>query len=330
MIYVGVDHGTTAMRFAALFEGTNEPAKLEILRTDAAAMSGEQIIIALENELGVSRKDIGLIAVTYSMGDGITAIEDIRTVKHRGVQSIEGAGQKTGGGSKVFDAIQNSGISAVVIPGIHEESATDSRMNIFSHSTSPEKIGIAYHAFCKGFQDFVLSDISSNTVTLGVARGRIIGAIDACIFAPGLRHGPLDVRAIRDVDQGKRSANDAFTNTGVLKRAGYADRYELIEAAERKEPQALLALDTLALFAAMEIASIQVLLKDYNVHGDVFIEGSVAEIPYVVEKIEHHLGVKSHVLDRWSAAIGCAEMARDISKGAKEILGLEVKFRKTT
>lgn len=327
MIYVGVDHGTTAMRFAALFEGTHEPVKLEILRTDAAAMSGEQIITALEKNFGVLKEEIGLIAVTYSMGDGITVIEDIRTVKNRGVQSIEGAGQKTGGGSKVFDAIQSSGIPAVVIPGIHENSNTDPRMNIFSHSTSPEKIGIAYHAYCKGSQDFVLSDISSNTVTLGVAQGRIIGAIDACIFAPGLRHGPLDVKAIREVDEGKRSANEAFTNTGVLKRAGYADRYELLDAADRKEPRALLALDTLALFAAMEIASLQILMKDHGAQGDVFIEGSVAEIPYVVEKIEDHLGVKSHVLDRWSAAIGCAEMARDIAKGAREILGLEVKYR---
>ena len=326
MIYVGVDHGTTAMRFTALFEGTHEPVNLEILRTDAAAMSGEQIISALEKSFGIGREDIGLIAVTYSMGDGITAIEDIHTVQHRGVQSIEGAGQKTGGGSKVFDAILNSGIPAVVIPGIHEGSNTDPRMNIFSHSTSPEKIGIAYHAFCQGSQNFVLSDISSNTVTLGVAQGRIIGAIDACIFAPGLRHGPLDVRAIREVDKGQKSANEAFTNTGVLKRAGYSDRHELIDAADRKEPRALLALDTLALFAAMEITSIQVLLKDYGVHGIVFIEGSVAEIPYVVEKIEQHLGVQSHVLDRWSAAIGCAEIARDIAMGAREILGLEVKY----
>lgn len=326
MIYVGVDHGTTAMRFAALFEGTHETAKLEMPRTDAAAMSGEQIIAALEENFGVGKGEIGLMAVTYSMGDGITAIEDIKTVKNRGVQSIEGAGQKTGGGSKVFDAIQKSGIPAVVIPGIHEDSSTDARMNIFSHSTSPEKIGIAYHAYCKGFQNFVLSDISSNTVTLGVAQGRIIGAIDACIFAPGLRHGPLDVKAIREVDEGKKSANEAFTNTGVLKRAGYADRHELLDAAGRKEPRALLALDTLALFAAMEIASLQILMKDYGVQGEIFIEGSVAEIPYIVEKIEHHLGVEGHVLDRWSAAIGCAEMARDIAKGAREILGLEVKY----
>jgi putative methanogenesis marker protein 12 len=326
MIYVGVDHGTTAMRFTALSEGKKEYINLEIPRTNAAAMSGEQIIAALEKKFRVSREDIGLIALTYSMGDGITAIEDIHTVQHRGVQSIEGAGQKTGGGSKVFDAILNSGIPAVVIPGIHEDSNTDPRMNIFSHSTSPEKIGIAYHALCKGYQDFVLSDISSNTVTLGVAKGKIIGAIDACIFAPGLRHGPLDVRAIREVDRGQMSANEAFTNTGVLKRAGYSNRKELIDAASGKEPQALLALDTLALFAAMEIASIQVLLKDYGVQGEIFIEGSVAEIPYVVERIEHHLGVQGHVLDRWSAAIGCAEMARDIAKGSREILGLQVKF----
>ncbi|TQD26243.1 methanogenesis marker 12 protein [Methanolobus vulcani] len=326
-MFIGIDHGTTAMRFAALFPDGNV-LKLEIPRIEAAVMTQSHLLSSIEAAFGISSSDIHLMAVTYSMGDGIKDIEDIRAVENRGVKSIEGAGKKTGGGGLVFDSIRLSGIPAVVIPGIHEGSDTDPRLNIFSHSTSPEKIGIAYHAFALGFTDFVLSDISSNTVTVAVANGKLIGAIDACIFAPGLQHGPLDVQALRDVDAGKMSANEAFVNSGVLKRTSFSDRHELIKAAEGGDSQALLALDSVALFAAMEIAGMQLLMKDYGSAGEVIIEGSVGEVPEVVKKIEAHLGIRAHVLDRWSAAIGCAEIARDIHSGSGEILGLKVNFKK--
>jgi putative methanogenesis marker protein 12 len=326
-MFIGIDHGTTAMRFAALFPD-GEVLKLEIPRTEAAEMSKSQLISSIEEAFGISSPDILLMAVTYSMGDGIKDIEDIATVENRGVKSIEGAGKKTGGGGLVFDSIRSSGIPAVVIPGIHEGSDTDPRLNIFSHSTSPEKIGIAYHAFALGFNDFVLSDISSNTVTVAVADGKLIGAIDACIFAPGLQHGPLDVQALRDVDAGKMSANEAFVNSGVLKHTSFSDRHDLIKAAKDGDSHALLAMDSIALFAAMEIAGMQLLMKEYGSTGQVIIEGSVGEVPEVVKKIESHLGVNVHVLDRWSAAIGCAEIARDIHSGSDEILGLNVNFKK--
>ena len=325
-MFIGIDHGTTAIRFAALFPESGKVLKLEIPRTEAADMTESQLVSSIEDTFGVRRVDISLMAVTYSMGDGITDIENIRSVNNRGVKSIEGAGKKTGGGSRVFDSIMSSGIPAVVIPGIHDGSNTDPRLNIFSHSTSPEKVGIAYHAFSLGFTDFVLSDISSNTVTVGVAGGKLVGAIDACIFAPGLQHGPLDVKALRDVDAGKMSANEAFVHSGVLKNTPFSDRHDLIEAANNKDSQALLALDSIALFAAMEIAGMQLLLKDYGSTGGIIIEGSVGEIPYVVDKIERHLGVKVHVLDRWSAAIGCAEIAKAIHSGSQDILGLNVNF----
>ncbi|MDW7732023.1 MAG: methanogenesis marker 12 protein [Methanolobus sp.] len=323
-MFIGIDHGTTAMRFASVDMEKSAVSKLEVSRHDAASMSEAQVISLVEEKFGVSRNDIEMIAVTYSMGDSIISIESINAVENRGVRSIEGAGKKTGGGSRVFDAIRNSGIPAVVIPGIHDRSQTDPRLNVFSHSTSPEKIGIAYHAFCIGFKDFVLSDISSNTVTLGVAGGKVIGAIDACIFAPGLSHGPLDVQALRDVDAGKLSANEAFTNAGVLKHTPFSDRQELLKAAREQDPDAIFALDTIALFAAMEISCMQILLKDYGSVGEVILEGSVVEMPRVAEKINKHLGMDCHVLDRWSAATGCAEIARDIAGGSREILGIPV------
>ncbi|MDI9394006.1 MAG: methanogenesis marker 12 protein [Euryarchaeota archaeon] len=324
MAFIGIDHGTTAMRFA-LIEG-EKVQTFELDRAEAAAMSEKEILESIEKEFGIKVEDIDLIALTYSMGDGFSEIKDIRKLEGRGLQSTEGAGKKTGGGTRVFDAIRNSGIPAVAIPGLHARSKVDPRMKVFSHITSPEKLGIAYHIRCLGYEDFVVSDISSNTVTLAVALGKVVGAIDACIFAPGVHHGPLDLQAIRNVDDGLQTANQAFMEAGVLKTSLYKDRKELLNAAENGEEAALLALDTIALFAAMEIVSMQLLLKEYGVIGAVFLAGSVGEVEYIQKKIRRHLSQDCPSLGKWHAAIGCAEIARDVSAGKKSILGVDVDY----
>lgn len=325
MAFIGIDHGTTAMRFA-LLEG-EEVRTFELARVEAAAMSEEDVLASIEKNFGIRRGDIDLIAATYSMGDGFSTIKDVRALEGRGLRSLEGAGKKTGGGTRVFDAVRNSGIPAVAIPGIHTESRVDPRMKVFSHLTSPEKLGIAYHIICLDCEDFVVSDISSNTVTLAVTGGKLLGAIDACIFAPGVQHGPLDLQAIRDVDAGIISANQAFIEAGTLKMTPYKDREEMLAAAEKGESPALLALDTIALFAAMEIASMQLLLRDYGVSGEaVFLAGSVGEVEYVQKKISRHLGQECRCLGKWHAAIGCAEIARDVAGGAEQILGVDVEY----
>ncbi len=324
MAFIGIDHGTTAMRFALIED--DRVLTFELERTEAAAMSENEIMASIEDRFGIRRETIDMIALTYSMGDGFSSIKDVRKLEGRGLKSIEGAGKKTGGGTRVFDAVRNSGIPAIAIPGLHVGSKVDPRMKVFSHLTSPEKLGIAYHIQCLGYTDFVVSDISSNTVTLAVAEGKIIGAIDACIFAPGIHHGPLDLQAIRDVDSGLETANQAFIEAGVLKMTPYKDREELLDAAKNGENSALLALDTIALFAAMEIVSMQLLMKDYGTIGEIFLAGSVAEVDYVQKKINAHLGQECLCFGKWHAAIGCAEIARDVFAGKKEILGVDVDY----
>lgn len=323
-MFLGIDHGTNAIRFASI-KGDSENY-FEVPRHEIGDLGEAEIIPLLLEKFETSKEDIELAAVTYSMGDGISCIEDIRNVRNRGVRSIEGAGKKTGAGTLVFDAVLHSGMPAVVIPGIHADSDTDARMNVFSHSTSPEKLGIAYNARCTGAEDFIVSDIGSNTVTVGIAGGEVIGAIDACIFAPGANHGPLDLQAIRDVDAGKYTANEAFMNSGVLKRTSYETSSQLIEAFENGEKDAVFPMDCLSLFASMEIAAMQVLLHDYRAHGSLFLAGSIGEVGYVQELIEHHTDIHPEVLGKWSAAIGCAMIARDISAGNDEILGIPVNY----
>lgn len=324
-MFLGIDHGTNAMRFAVI--GNSYKKHFEVPRHELSNMKEEEIIPLLLDNFAIQEDEIELIGVTYSMGDGISCIENIKNVNNRGVQSIEGAGKKTGAGTLVFDAVLHSGIPAVLIPGIHKGSNTDPRMNVFSHSTSPEKLGIAYNAVCTGVRDFIVSDMGSNTVTVGVADGKVVGAIDACIFAPGTNHGPLDLQAIRDVDAGKCTANEAFMNSGVLKHTAYETSSGLIEAFAEGKKDAVFSMDCLALFSAMEVSAMQVLLKDYGVNeSTLFLAGSIGEVKYVQELVGKHSGCKPKILGKWSAALGCAMIARDIASGKDGILGIPVKY----
>lgn len=288
-MFIGIDHGTTAMRFS------NGEAEFKISREEARHfVAGDLARLSPLDE-------IEGIAVCYSMGDGIPAITDIRKVADRGVVSREGAGKHIGGGTRVYDAIKESGLPAVVIPGLHRGSPTDPRFKAYSHQASPEKIGILYEVSHDLGGDIVVCDASSNTVTLLVTGGRITGAFDACIFAPGTRHGALDVDAIRRIDMGESTANDAFLRAGVN---------------HTMPPE--LRTETMAMFAAMECASMLLI----NPGAKVALAGSMA--PAIAPGVEALLNRKVAVYDEWCAARGLARIARDVFSGAAWILGLAV------
>lgn len=318
-MFIGMDHGTTAIRFA-----TDTGSTFELSRNVAKVMSSSEILESIEVGLGISFDDLKLIALTYSMGDNFSSIESVKSIKNRGVESSK-AGTHIGGGTKVFDTLKESGLPAIMIPGLHDATSTiDPRLKIFSHGASPEKVGIAYHAFLKYRSDLIVSDMGSNTVTVGLSQGKIVGAFDACIFAPGIHHGPLDMRAIQKIDEGVTAADEAFSNSGVLKRTSIKGLEELLKGSEEDKDHAF---KTLALFSAMEISAMKVLLKDYGAEDEkVVLAGSLSEIPLVKSEIERLLSVRTFSVRKWSAAQGCAEIARDVYQGEKEILGIKVNY----
>ncbi len=317
-MFVGMDHGTTAIRF-----GTDDRCVFELSREDAKTMPDSILLESILSGLGTKAKDIELFAISYSMGDGISEITDMERVANRGVVKISGAGIHIGGGTHVFDVIKRSGIPAIVIPGIHSKSDIDRRMMLFSHGASPEKVGITYHAYLQGYDTFIVSDISSNTVTVGVVNGKIVGALDACLFAPGMLHGPLDLEAIRDVDAGKMSANRAFSHGGILKHTNFRFMDDLLSADDENSK---LAIDRISLFAAMEIAGMLVLVNENASCEAIFLSGEMENVKKIVERL---LDTKTIYLNKWSAAIGCAEIARDVYRGKKNILGIKVYERST-
>ncbi|MGZ4931254.1 MAG: methanogenesis marker 12 protein [Halobacteriota archaeon] len=298
-MFIGVDHGTQAIRFATL-----DNRKLELPREN---ITTESVIRDIEDGLNLNFDFVKLIGLTYSMGDGITEITNVKKVKNRGLKASGGAGRYVGGGTAVYDAIVNSHTPAVVLPGIHDESNIDFRMKFFSHGASAEKVGLAYYIITRyGDRDCIVCDVSSNTVSVALVDSRIIGAIDAAIFAPGILQGPLDLQAIRDVDMGLLTANEAFSRGGVQK----------CNVSEREKNA------TLALYVAMEINALQTLLRDYSTQGAVFLAGSAA--PMVKELVDELLSTSSILLDPWCAATGCAAVAREAWEGAAEIMGIGV------
>ena len=288
-MYIGIDHGTTAIRFAC---ATGE---FRISREDARNF----VIRDLERLCPL--EDIRGIAVCYSMGDGIAAITDIRKVRNRGVISQEGAGKHIGGGTKVYDEVAASGIPAVVIPGLHRGSPTDVRFKAYSHQTSPEKLGIAYEVMKDLGPDFIVADTSSNTVTLLVCGGVVQGAFDACIFAPGTTHGALDVDAIRKIDAGECTANEAFLHAGVG---------QTLPPEEQDR--------TIAMFAAMECASMALLCPD----AGIALAGSKG--PVIASEVERLLGKSVAIYDEWCASRGLSKIAEEVFTQRTGLLGLDL------
>lgn len=312
-MFLGVDHGTTAIRFA-----TPEGRCWELPRKEASDLSPEEILRRIKDNLGSSRAD--LVALTYSMGDGLNRIVRLEDAPNRGLLQQDGAGLHVGGGTRVFEALKGSGWPCVLMPGIHRNSDVDPRLKVFSHGMSPEKVGLAYGVFRSGVESFIISDASSNTVTFAVLRGKIVGAIDAPIFAPGLTQGPLDVEAIRNVDAGKMTANQAFTQGGILRRLC---RSSLDECSPEERGYAL---ETLALFAAMEISALDILLRDLGeMAPKLYLAGSPA--PLIEDRVSRLLGRTVGSLGRCASAEGCALVAQDVFSGAEQILGIAVDER---
>ena len=305
MKFLGVEHGTREIRFCLL----PDMRYFSIPRREASFLSEGGILRRIEKEFDISLEDIDMCALTYSMGDALNKITPISRVRNRGVLSEDGAGIRTGGGAKVFDAIKSSPLKTYVICGLHRGNLPDKRLHIFSHGASPEKLGVAYHVHTLGFDSFVLSDLSSSAVTVGVADGKVVGAIDACIFAPGLMYGPLDLEAIRKVDEGIMGANEAFSHGGILNKVNDDDKIKNIAS----------------LLISMEMRAMEVLVRDWTSHKiKMVISGSYGATEDVHREVERLLGIEVKKINGRGAVIGCAKIARAIYEGVSDIMGIKV------
>ena len=332
MVFIGMDHGTTGISFCLMDDDENI---LDIFKIGREDSKSGKVSAVEELSKRCDLDSVKLMAITYSMGDGINKILPADKVKDRGILSINGAGKVTGGGTSVFSELENSNIPSIMIPGLHRHSTSlnDLFNAAYSHQASPEKVSISYNAIKEtNWKNFIVADISSNSVNILIEDSKIKGAMDACIGAMGIVHGPLDLEMIRDIDEGKRTANECFSHAGAIKIAGIDGKVanmkdQLLENYENGDEKAKLAIDTLIMTVAMEIAGLDVVCE--NEIDGIILTGSVgsATEPFnFQDEINKYFKNKYElkIISKESGAIGATQIARDVYNGKKDILGIEV------
>lgn len=333
-MFIGMDHGTTGISFCIM---SNDGEVLDVFKIGREESKQEKVSAVEELSKRVDLNDVDLMAITYAMGDGINKILPIDKVEDRGILSINGAGKVTGGGTSVFSEIEATDMPIIMIPGLHKNSDSLDEMfrAAYSHQASPEKVSICYNAYMTtGWKNMIVADLSSNSVDILLEDGKIRGAMDACVGAMGIVHGPLDLEMIRDVDENKRSANDCFSHAGAVKIAGITGkvanmREELYKRYENGDEKAILAINTLIMTVAMEIAGLIAISKN-DIDG-IVLTGSLGSTkePFNFEKeldsyLKNRYPIK--IISKESGAIGAAQIALDVYNGKKSILGIPVEF----
>ena len=278
MVFIGMDHGTTGISFCLM---SDDGQIIDIFKIDREDSKSGKVSAIEELSKRVDLSSVKLMAITYAMGDGFNKILPIEKVQNRGILSIDGAGKVTGGGTSVFSELENSNIPTVMIPGLHKDSTSLTELfnAAYSHQASPEKVSISYNAYNEtGWQNYIVADISSNSVDILIEDSKIKGAIDACVGAMGIIHGPIDLEMIRDIDEGRKTANEAFSHAGAIKIAGIDGKVanmknQLLENYENGDKKAKLAIDTLIMTVAMEIAGLVVVCEN-DIDG-IVLTGSI-------------------------------------------------------
>ena len=332
MVFIGMDHGTTGISFCLM---SDEGKVIDVFKIGREESKKGLVSATEELAKRVDFEDVKLMAITYAMGDGINKILPTDKVEDRGILSINGAGKVTGGGTSVFSELEQLDIDSIMIPGLHKDSTSLNELfrAAYSHQASPEKVSISYNAVKEtGWSNFIVADISSNSVDILIEDGKIKGAMDACVGAMGIVHGPIDLEMIRNIDEKGASANDCFSHAGAIKIAGIDGKVanmkdQLLENYRKGDEKAKLAIDTLIMTVAMEIAGLDVVCEN-EIEG-IVLTGSIgsATEPFNFEdEINRYFKNKYElkVISKESGAIGAAQIAMDVYNGKKEILGIEV------
>ncbi len=328
-MFVGIDHGTSGYR-VALLEGDEPEVVAEVGRRRVAR---EGFLNSLPDDVENALRDAECVCCNYGMGDALRAFTPVQDAEDVGVgyglAATGGAGVELGSGKVYVRDLHSLAteheVPVYLAPGIHRDTpGLDPCFRVFSHVGSGEKFGTVRTALeVTGVEDLVVCDASSNVVSLVVKDGEILGGIDACLGAPGVLHGPLDLEAIRAVDSGEKTANEAFSTGGLVKVAECVDPdpekavSSFLERCGREEREILAKLVAWEVCGLADVFDVDVLA----------VGGSLARDEAFLEELSGVLGNRFNVVEvlpHEPAAKGLALIARDIAEGARSVLGVPV------
>ncbi|WP_088335096.1 methanogenesis marker 12 protein [Methanopyrus sp. KOL6] len=329
MMYVGIDHGTSGIKVAAC-DGERDPEFLGKAPRRKVAEHG--LLRSLPDEARRAVEEAECICLNYGMGDALTEFTPLEEAEDLGLgyglRDTGGSGQEFGAGRRMVEELSELGVEAYLAPGIHRDlPRLDGAFRIFSHVASGEKLGTARLALeLSSSDDLVVCDTSSNTVSVVVKDGEVIGGIDACLGAPGILQGPLDLEAIRRIDAGELSANEAFSTGGIVKVVNCAGKdpesavEEFIQRCGKEEKE------WLARLVAWEVVGLGIV---YDC-DEAWIGGTLSgddEFMGALERVLSKAFNRVAGLPPESASMGLALIAADIASGARSVLGVRISRR---
>ncbi|WP_457615163.1 methanogenesis marker 12 protein [Methanopyrus sp.] len=329
-MYVGIDHGTSGIKVAVYDGGEGNPEFLGKAPRHKVAKHG--LLRSLPDEARRAVEEAECICLNYGMGDALVELTPLEEAEDLGVgyglRGTGGAGPEFGAGRRMIEELSELDVKAYLVPGIHRDlPRLDEAFRVFSHVASGEKLGTARLALeLSSSNDLVVCDTSSNTVSVVLKDGEVIGGIDACLGAPGVLQGPLDLEAIRKVDTGELSANEAFSTGGIVKIIDCAGKDPDSAVDEFIRRCGVGEKELLARLVAWEVAGLGVV---YDC-DEVWIGGALSGDGEFIGALE---GILSKAFNRVaelppeSASMGLALIAADIASGARSVLGVRISRR---
>lgn len=325
-MYAGIDHSTTAVKTAILYEdGSHDVFSIERTADRDFDWSYRDRL-----EEHVALDELDMIAYGYSYGDAIDAIVDITDVDNRGVVDTFGLGHEIGTGTLIFDELQESDIPCVIFPGIHN--GIDSLHPYFKHYrviTGADKFAMARYA-----QELVSSDdlgpavegssiVTANSSSSSMAVYLNEATIRGAFFWLGLIHGWGDAETFRQVRDENESLRNAYINSGVLKREGRT--FEDVKGVPDEE-----LLEKVYWACVQNVYSLLPFAE--NLGSGIDLIALSGRLIHVMEPFDFQARIESaladiapvHVCQENSTAIGAAYIARDVYQGASEVLSIPV------
>lgn len=319
LVYVGIDHSTTGIKFAGIDDEGELTTAFRVDRRDVE--TAQTVLQRLDDRIGLSR--ITLATITYAFGNGITEITDIEDVSNRGVTDLTGLGYETGAGAVVFDQFRESDVPTVVLPGVHR--GLDTLYEYFRHYSTlsgADKVASMRYAleqfraeFDRG-GTFIWACASSSCMAGLVCDGRLRGFFHWV----GPIHGWPDPEAIR---RGVESDfDDLFMQCGLLPRHGEG----ITDVHDISDPDLL---ERVYLSAIQNVCALYPFARESGGLDAIVLSGRLMrrEQPFPVGRkvYEHCIDIAPVRFSQpYTSAHGAALVSKDVADGAGHVLGIEV------
>lgn len=314
-MFVGVDHSTTGVKVGIL-DGDEKRTAFTLDR--AALGEGEADLLGAIAD-HVPPEEIQQAAINYSWGNAISAVTPIESVDNRGIKDQVGAGYELGGGTVAFDALADSSVPAVVVPGVHWElPPLHPYFTHYSALAGGDKVAAIKYAADQVDADTFLWACASSSCMAGLV---VDGTLRGFFHWMGLMHGWPDPVAVRAMDDER--AQDVFMQCGILSRSGRSfdavrdtpDR-DLLEQCYWASLHNLSSLVPFARELGGEIETIALTGRLTRIEEPFDLAGRLADALAHVAPVEP--------VGEYSSAYGTAHIARDVARGAPDVLGIPV------